>query len=208
MASRRETSKAETMTVIGVIGPIAAGKSVVMDELSRLGAGIIRADEVSREILAPDSPLLDEVIAEFGDSFRKKDFALDRAKLGAVVFADEDARRRLERIVHPAMVRRIAEKIERMRTTDQPAVAVEAANLIEMGAEPLVDVTVMVDAPEDVRLRRLMERDGLSRSEALRRIELHRRLGIAEHPVDFRIDTSGDEQITRRQVQRLWREVV
>ncbi|MFW6156710.1 MAG: dephospho-CoA kinase [Armatimonadota bacterium] len=196
------------MTVIGVIGPIAAGKSVVMDELSRLGAATIRADEVSRELLAPGSPLVEKVIEEFGDSFRKKDFGLDRAKLGAVVFADDDARRRLERIVHPAMVRRIAEKIERIRRAGPPAVAVEAANLVEMGAEPLVDVTVMVDAPEDVRLRRLMKRDGLSRSEALRRIELHRRLGITEHPVHFRIDTAGDQQATRRQVQRVWREVV
>lgn len=196
------------MTVIGVIGPIAAGKSVVMDELSRLGAATIRADEVSRELLATGSPLVGKVIEEFGDSFRKKDFGLDRAKLGAVVFADDDARRRLERIVHPAMVRRIAEKVERMRKDDVPAIAVEAANLIEMGADALVDVTVMVHAPEEVRLHRLMERDGLSRSEALKRLELHRRLGIEKHPADFRIDTSRNEQYTRRQVQRLWREVV
>jgi len=196
------------MTVIGVIGPIAAGKTVVMDELSRLGAATIRADEVSRELLEPGSDLLDEVIADFGESFRKEDSGLDRAKLGALVFEDDAARRRLERITHPAMVRRIAEKIEQMRATGVPAIAVEAANLIEMGARPLVDITVMVDAPADVRLERLMRRDGLSRAEAKARLELHRRLGIAGHAADFRIDTSGDEQATRQQVQRLWRDIV
>lgn len=196
------------MIVIGVIGPIAAGKSVVMDEFSRLGAATIRADEISRELLEPGSALLEEVIAEFGELFRKKDSGLDRAKLGALVFADEAARRRLERLMHPAMVARIAAKIERMQAKEPPAVVVEAANLVEMGARPLVDVTVMVDAPEDVRLSRLMRRDALSRSEAERRLELHRRLGIDAYPADLRIDTSGDEETTRRQVQRLWRETV
>jgi dephospho-CoA kinase len=95
-----------------------------------------------------------------------------------------------------------------MRKDDVPVIAVEAANLIEMGADALVDVTAMVHAPEEIRLHRLMERDGLSRSEALKRLELHRRLGIEKHPADFRIDTSRNEQYTRRQVQRLWREVV
>ena len=196
------------MTVIGVIGPIAAGKSVVMDELSRLGAATIRADEVSRELLRPGSDLLEEVIAEFGESFRREDSGLDREKLGILVFGDQDARRRLERIVHPAMVRRIDAKIEQLRQADVSAVAVEAANLVEMGAGPLVDIVVMVSAPEEVRLRRLMSRDGLPRREAARRLALHRRLGIEAHPADFVIDSSGDEQTTRRQVQRLWRETV
>ncbi|MGI5816714.1 MAG: dephospho-CoA kinase [Armatimonadota bacterium] len=196
------------MIVIGVIGPIAAGKSVVLDELAGLGAETIRADEVSRELLAPGSDLLDEVIADFGNSFRGEVGGLDRAKLGALVFGDDSARRRLERIVHPAMVRRIAEKIARFREAGVRVVAVEAANLVEMDALPLVDLTVMVTAPEDVRIERLMQRDGLSEAEAQSRLALHRRLGIENHPTDYRIDTSGGEQTTRRQAQRLWRETV
>jgi dephospho-CoA kinase len=195
------------MFVIGVIGPIAAGKSVVLDELARLGAATIRADEVSRELLSPGSYLLEEVIAEFGESFRE-DSGLDRAKLGSLIFADDQARRRLEQIVHPAMVRRIAEKLDRLREAGMPVAAVEAANLIEMGARPLVDLTLMVSASEDVRRRRLMARDGLTQTEAQRRIELHRRLGIGRHEADFSIDADADESATRAQVQRLWCETV
>lgn len=196
------------MPVIGVIGPIAAGKSVVLDELSRLGAETIRADEVSRELLVSGSDFLEEVIAEFGESFRQEVGGLDRAKLGALVFADDGARRRLERIVHPAMVRRIAKRINRLREEGADAVAVEAANLIEMGARPLVDVTVLVTAPPEVRMRRLMERDDLSDVDARNRMQLHERLGIERHPTDYRIDSSDTEDATRRQVQRLWRETV
>ncbi len=196
------------MIVIGVIGPIAAGKSVVIDELGRLGAATICADEVSRELLVPGSDLLERVITAFGELYRGEVGGLDRAKLGALVFADDGARRRLERIVHPAMVERIAERIAELRGEGAPAVAVEAANLVEMGALPLVDVTVMVSAPEELRLQRLMARDGLSRDEAGRRMALHERLGIEQYPADCRIDAGGDESTTRREVQRLWRELV
>lgn len=196
------------MLVIGVIGPIAAGKSVVLDELSRLGAETIRADEVSRELLVVGTDLLEEVLAEFGESFRQEVGGVDRAKLGAMVFGDDAARLRLERIVHPAMVQRIAERIAQLRDEGASVVAVEAANLVEMGALPLVDVTVMVTSPRDVRLRRLMMRDGLSQTEAGRRMELHARLGIECHQTDFRIDSCDGEDWTLRQVQRLWRQTV
>ena len=196
------------MIVIGVIGPIAAGKSVVIDELRRLGAATICADEVSRELLVPGSDLLERVIDAFGESYRGEVGGLDRAKLGSLVFVDDDARVRLERIVHPAMVERIAERIAELRGEGAPAVVVEAANLVEMGALPLVDETVMVNAPEELRLQRLMARDGLSRDEAGGRMALHERLGIEQHPTDCRIDASGDESTTRREVQLLWRELV
>ncbi len=204
---RRETAEARTMIVVGVIGPIAAGKSVVMDELSRLGAVTVRADEVSREVLVPGG-LLESVIDEFGEAYRREVDGLDRAKLGSLIFSDDDARKRLERIVHPAMVQRMSEKIERARQRGAPMVAVEAANLVEMGALALVDVTVMVDAPEKQRLQRLISRDDLSPEEARRRLDVHDRLGIDRHETDYEIDASGSENQTRREAQRLWNELV
>ena len=196
------------MIVIGVIGPIAAGKSVVIDEFRRLGAAAICADEVSRELLVPGSDLLERVIIAFGESYRGEVGGLDRAKLGALVFADDDARVRLEKIVHPAMVNYIARRIAEFRGEEAAAVVVEAANLVEMGALPLVDVTVTVSAPEELRLQRLMARDGLSREQAARRMALHECLRIEQHRTNFRIDSSGDESATRREVQLLWRELV
>jgi len=196
------------VVVIGLIGPIAAGKSVVMDEFRRLGAATIAADEVSRTLMAPGNDLLERVIEEFGESFRGEVGGLHRAKLGALVFADDEARRRLEQIVHPAMVDCIAGRIREFRREGAPAVVVEAANLIEMGARPLVDVTVMVSAPRKLRLQRLMARDGLTRDEADRRLALHRRLAIEQHRTDFCIDTSGGQSAVRYEVQRLWDELV
>ncbi len=196
------------MVVIGLLGPIAAGKSVVLDEFRRRGAATIAADEVSRSLLAPGSDLLDRVIEEFGESFRGEVGGLHRAKLGKLVFADDDARRRLEQIVHPAMVNFIAGRIRELRSEGAPAVVIEAANLVEMGAAELVDVTVMVTAPEHLRLERLMARDKLTHSEAQQRLALHKRLAIEQHPTDFRIDTSGDQIAVRREVQRLCDELV
>ncbi|MGC9320356.1 MAG: dephospho-CoA kinase, partial [Armatimonadota bacterium] len=173
------------MVVVGIIGPIASGKSVVADELERLGAAVIRADEVSRELLQPGSELLAEVIEEFGDEFLTDDGSLDRPALGAAVVEDDEARRRLERIVHPAMVRRVAEVLEETRTAGgAPVAVIEAANLVEMGALPLVDVTVMVTAPREERIRRLMLRDGMGRARAERFVNLHERMRIGEHCTD------------------------
>lgn len=197
------------MVVIGLFGQIAAGKSVVLDEFRRLGAVTIEADVVSRELLCPGSALLAEVIEEFGEQYRDEDGRLRRGELGKLVFADPEARSRLERIVHPAMVARIAEEIERARDVGTPeAVVVEAANLIEMGARNLVDVTVLAGAPREVRLRRLMERDGLSEAEAQKRLKLHEELAIGGAGADHLIDTGGSEAIARKETERVWREIV
>jgi len=197
------------MLVIGVIGPIASGKSVVLDELRRLGAASIEADAVSREVLQPGSELLSQVIEEFGERFLRRDGSLDRRALGAEIMEDDQARRRLERIVHPAMVARMAARVEEVRRDGRvPAVAIEAANLVEMGALPLADATVLVTASREERVRRLMARDGLSRERAESMVRLHERLGIESHAADYCIHTDADEAQTRRRVQRLWRDIV
>lgn len=197
------------MLVIGLIGPIAAGKSVVLEEFRRLGAATIEADHISRELLRPGSALLDKVIAEFGERFRDEAGGLKREDLAELVFADAEARRRLERLVHPAMVRRMAEEIARLREgAAPPAVVLEAANLVQMGALALIDLTVLVTAPREVRLRRLMERDGLSSERAEKRLRLHEELGIEATETDYRIDTRGSEAETRRRTKQVWSEAV
>ena len=136
------------MLVVGLIGPIAAGKSVVLDELERLGALGVRADDVSRELLAPGSELLERVIAQFGEQYRGDDGGLDRRALGKLVFADPAARERLEGVIHPAMVARMTELIEkdRARGGGPEVMVIEAANLPQMGGVGLADVIVQVTA--------------------------------------------------------------
>ncbi len=198
------------MLVVGLIGPIAAGKSVVLDEMERLGAVGLRADDVSRELLAPGSALLEQVIAEFGEQYRADDGGLDRRALGELVFADPLARGRLERLVHPAMLARMAELIENQRArAHRPEVMViEAANLPQMGGLGLVDMTVQVIASPETRVRRLMTRDGVSEEHARSLVTLHDELGIGRFPADYEVSTEGDVRSTREAVQRLWGELV
>lgn len=194
------------MVVIGLIGPVAAGKSVVLAELARLGAWPIRADDVSRELLAPGQPLLDAVLAAFGGQYRRADGSLDRSALGKLIFRDQEARARLEGILHPAMVARMAELVAlaRGQTPPPPAVVIEAANLVPMGGLDLVDVTVLVTAERETRVRRLMAREGASRADAEALVGLHETLGLEDFPADCVLVTDGDERATRCAVQRLW----
>jgi dephospho-CoA kinase len=193
------------VTVVGLIGPIAAGKGVAAEEFARQGAALIRADDVSREVVAPGSPTLQAVIREFGEQYRRPDGSLDRAALGKVVFADPAARRRLERIVHPPMVEAIRRRLAALREgSAPPAMAVvEAANLFEMGARSLVDLVVLVTAPAEVRLARLISRDGLTEAEARARLRTHDDLAIEDHPADFVLSNDASPAELRAQVQRL-----
>lgn len=196
--------------MIGLIGPVAAGKSLVLAEMARLGAVTIRADDVSRELLAPGEPLLDAVLAEFGAEYRRPEGSLDRRALGQLVFSDEEARARLEGILHPAMVARMAEMIAaaRARACPPPAVVVEAANLVPMGGLELADRTVMVTADRETRVQRLMARDGSTRAEAEALVRLHEALGLEAYAADYVVSNEGDERATRAAAQRLWRTLV
>ncbi len=195
--------------MVGILGPIASGKSAVTDQLERLGAGTIRADVVSRELLQPGSELLQKIIEEFGEEFARPDGSLDRRALGAAILAEDAARRRLEQIVHPPMIDSIARRVCSMREEcAHRVIAIEAANLVQMGALPLVDRTVLVTAPREIRLRRLMDRDKIDRERAEALLELHDRLGIEQFTAEFVIDTRGDIDETARRAERLWRHIV
>jgi len=198
------------VVVIGVIGPVAAGKSMVLAEMARLGASTVRADDVSRELLAPGQPLLDAVLAEFGPRYRRTDGSLDRRALAQLIFQNQEARARLEGILHPAMVARMGELVAAAR--DQayppPAVVIEAANLVPMGGLGLVDVTVLVTAERETRIRRLMARDGTARADAEALVALHEALCLEDFPADCVLATDGEESATRSAVQRLWRALV
>ena len=197
------------MIVIGIIGPIAAGKGLAARQLARLGAAVICADDISREVVAPGCATLASVIREFGEEYRRPDGCLDRARMARLVFRDPSARRRLERIVHPPMVAAIRSRLAALREGPEPPVAavIEAANLFEMGARDLVEVVVRVSAPAQLRLVRLMARDDLTESEARDRLRTHDELALNEHAADVVINNNGSPTELREQVQRLWTQV-
>lgn len=152
---------------IGISGGVGAGKSSLTQVFREGGAVVADADELAHSVVEPGTPGLSRVAAEFGAGVLAPDGSLDRAALARLVFADEDARRRLEAIVHP-LVARAAREAMRAAPTNTLAVY-DVPLLVETGMEDLFDAVLVVDAPLDQRLERLARR-GLDREEALRRI--------------------------------------
>jgi dephospho-CoA kinase len=178
--------------------------------LRDLGAATLRADDASRELLSRDSCLLCEVRERLGERLFRPDGSLDRAATAALIFADPEARRTLERILHPPMVAWLRDRLEELRRACTPPkiAVVEAAILTHMGARSLVDCVVRVDAPYDVRRRRLQERDGISAQEADRRLQLHEEMGLSTEQADYVLDAGGSLEETRERVKALYAELL
>jgi dephospho-CoA kinase len=186
---------------VGLTGGIGAGKSEVSRRLAAYGAVVIDADQIAREVVEPGTEGLAEVIAAFGPEVLTPDGALDRARLGDIVFADPELRGKLNAIVHPRVARRMAE-LERGASS---SIVVHDVPLIaENGRAGAYDLVVVVDAPPKVQAERLVRRRGLTREQARARMAAQasreQRLAIA----DIVIDNSGSLAELDRQVGDLW----
>ena len=171
---------------VGLTGGVASGKSTVASILAELGAVVVDADLLAREVVAPGTPGLAAVVAEFGDGVLGADGSLDRPALGAVVFADEAARRRLEAIVHP-LVRARGRELE--EAAPPGAVVVHDIPLLaETGQAAGFDAVVVVDVPVETQVERMVSQRGMSREDAEARIAAQatreQRLAVATYVVD------------------------
>ena len=188
---------------IGLTGGIASGKSTVARELERLGAVIIDADILARDVVALGTEGLKAVVARFGESVLAPDGSLDRRALARVIFADPQARADLNAIIHP-LVRERAAEMEAAAPAGTVVVHVIPL-LVETGQQDRFDAVVVVDTTVEEQLRRLTRRDGLSETEAGQRVTAQasreERLAAATHV----IDSSGPVRETMRQVGELWR---
>ena len=191
---------------IGITGPIGCGKSTVAGWLGELGASVVDADIVARDVVEPGTPALAAVLDAFGGGVRRPDGSLDRAALGRVVFADPAALARLEAIVHPAVRPRILEAIAAAEAAAAPAVAIEAIKLVEGGLAALCDEVWLVACDPVAQRRRLAAR-GLDPQRAGERIEAQADIAERLRGAATRvIDTSGGLQDTRAAVIAAWRE--
>jgi len=196
------------MRVAGLTGGIASGKSTVSAMFRELGAPVIDADVISREVVEPGRPALAEIAAAFGPSVLLPDGRLDRGALGRMVFGDDVARGRLEAIVHPHVFAAEQERLEALRAQGRhPWAIVDAALLIEAGTYRRKDAVILVYVDESTQLARLQARDGLSRREALQRLAAQMPLKKKRRYADYIIDNGGDLDETRRQVQGVWAEL-
>jgi len=193
------------MLNVALTGNIAAGKSAVADLFRRWGATVIDADEIVREVQAPGGPVLRELAARFGDSVVRADGSLDRPALRRRVMADPDALAALNRIVHPAVHARRAELTAAARSRGDRLVVSDIPLLFEAAEPNEFDVIVLVDAPEEVRLARLMEHRGLDRDEARRMIEAQMPSREKRTRSDYVIDNDGDPAALERAAQAVWR---
>jgi dephospho-CoA kinase len=190
---------------VGLTGGVASGKSSVSAMLAELGAVVIDGDLIAREVVERGTPGLERVVAAFGADVLTPDGDLDRPRLGAIVFNDAEQRRRLEAIVHPLVFERYAEL--EAATDPDDLVVHDIPLLAETGRAAEFDAVVVVDAPDEIRIERMLRDRGWTREDAEARIASQAsredRLAIATHVVD----NSGTREQLRARVEQIHAEL-
>ena len=208
MSPRERVSTSEQVAIIGLTGGIATGKSTVTEMFRALGATVIDADVIAREVVQPGSDGLAEIVRAFGEAMLTEDGALDRAKLGEVVFADAAARQTLNAITHPRIAMRMMELAELAHAAGDAWVIYDAALLIENKIHELLPATIVVSCPPEVQLERLMARDQFTEAQARERIASQLPIADKVAAAQHVIDNSGTREATQRQVETLFATLV
>jgi dephospho-CoA kinase len=196
------------MLRVGLTGSIGVGKSFVSSVLAELGCRVLDADQTAREVVAAGSPGLGAVVEAFGARILQLDGTLDRARLGATVFADEKKRLLLNSILHPFIIAAQDEQLREWEAEDARGVAiVDAALMIESGGYKRFDKLIVVHCRPEVQLDRLMARNSISMDEAARRIAAQMPQEEKKRYADFLIDTSNGFEDTRRQTAEVYRQL-
>lgn len=197
------------LLIVGLTGGIASGKSTVSLLLKNKGAVIIDADEISRNILIPGKPAWTKVIEHFGEKVLRDDENIDRKKLAQIVFSDKKELELLNSITHPIIIEEIKRQLEYYKKVDEEVVVIDAALLLELGLNSLVDEVWVVAVDEKTQLERLMLREkNLSRKEALKRIKSQMPLQDKLKYAQRIIDNTGEIERTKKQLDEIWRGIL
>ena len=197
------------MLKVGLTGGIGSGKSTVSKAFALLGAKVLDADEVAREVVLPGRPAWTKLRETFGSEFFHSDGKLRRSKLRRLVFADPQQRSRLNAIVHPEVMRAIERRSEEMTfLAEDTVVLVDVPLLLEVGVAHRFDKVIVVYVSESVQIERLTQRDGLSIEEAGQALSAQMDLGEKVKQADFVIDNSGTLEETQSQVKKVWEELL
>jgi dephospho-CoA kinase len=194
------------MKLIGLTGGVGSGKSTVAEMLRELGAEIVDADEATHAVYEPSSPGFDAVVREFGQGIVANGL-IDRAGLGAIVFNDPVARRRLNDIVHPLVREWMAQKTAEAAERGVDVVVQDVPLLFENGLERLFSSVVLAYVPEDMQIERLVSGRGLTperaRAIVAAQMPIEQKRALAHHV----IDNSGTREETRAQVRSIWKQI-
>ena len=195
------------MLKIAITGGAGSGKSVVARMFQELGAAVLDADEVAHAVVAVGAAAWGELKQAFGSEFFREDGELDRQRMARLVFSDPEARRRLNAIFHPYVVREIRERLESLERQGAPLVLVEVPLLFEAGLQGGYDKVIVVDVGPDEQRRRLQVRDQRSAGEIQGIIDAQMPLAEKAAKADYVVNNRGSLGETRAQVEKIWREL-
>ncbi|TKD67893.1 dephospho-CoA kinase [Pseudalkalibacillus hwajinpoensis] len=176
---------------IGLTGGIASGKSTVADMIRNHNIPIVDADVIARQVVEPGESALEEIFLSFGSEMKAEDGGLDRKRLGSVIFNNEDKRKLLNSILHPAIRKRMLDEVASYKKQGEPHVVLDIPLLYESELNHLVERTLLVYVDPSTQLKRLMERDGSTEQEATERIQSQMPIEKKKELADAVIDNTG-----------------
>jgi len=197
------------MLKVGLTGSIAVGKSYVLAVLAELGCVTFDADKIAHSVMEPGRDAYRDIVREFGNEVLAPDGSIDRFKLGAIVFADQTRRQRLNEIVHPRVIEEQNRLLEAVQANRPGAIVViDAALMIESGGYKRFDKLIVVYCDRETQIQRLIERNRISRDDADRRVAAQMSSDEKLSYADYRIDTGGTFEETREQVVEVYNQLV
>ena len=181
------------MRIIGITGPTGAGKTTALHALADLGAAVIDCDGVYHDLTENSAPMLDELRRRFGDGIFDSDGALQRKVLGTIVFGEEGSLADLNAITHRYVNDEVDRRLDQARGEGRPAAAVDAIALLDSDLRDKCHCTVAVTAPDEVRVRRIMARDGIGEEYARLRLAAQKPVEYFEHNSDYTLRNDGED---------------
>lgn len=197
------------MKIIGITGPTGAGKTTALKVLEELGGHIVDCDAVYHDLLIHSEPMKAELRQRYGDEVFLPDGSLDRKALGAIVFGDQKALDDLNGITHKYVGLQVDELIEKARQTEAPAIAIDAIALIESGIADRCHCTVAVTAPDEVRVRRIMAREGISEDYARSRVNAQKQESwFRENCTYVLVNDCADAETFQEKARALFKKII
>tara|TARA_B100000959_G_scaffold239312_1_gene259846 strand:+ start:2867 stop:3478 length:612 start_codon:yes stop_codon:yes gene_type:complete len=198
-----------TMLLIGLTGGIASGKTMVSNMFVKLGAHLIDADVIARDVVKPDKPAWKEIVSAFGESVLDKKKEIIREKLAAEIFDAPEKRKQLEAITHPRIIEEENRRVNELRKNNKSGIIIlDAALLIEAGHHNRVDKLIVVYLNKDTQIKRLRKRDSLSLTDAEKRVNSQMPLDEKVKLADYVIDNNKTIYESEKQVSEIYKKLI